>query len=323
MNSPVISIIIPTYNRNHIVGRAIKSVIKQTFKKFEIIVVDDCSTDKTEHIIKEISKIDSRVKYVRTEKNIGGAATRNRGVSESQGKYIAFLDDDDEALPEWLEKSIEKISTLPESWGLLCCRWYQKSEFTRVVYESAVYMKDGYIYEELLRGHDPPSGTSGSVVKRAAYDYVGGFDESLHGFQDYDFFFSLARKWTFHYLQIPLIYFYIHPGSRISDTNRKREEAFNQFIEKWESEIIRIGGRQTLELIRSKRSAGFVFSAIRTEIISKGRLSALKLFIRSFPKDNFRFTYFIKTLLILIVGPKNWDRGRRLRGILFWKIKRQ
>lgn len=322
MSFPVISIIIPTYNRFHLVERAIKSVIKQTFKNFEIIVVDDCSTDKTEHIIKEISKTDSRLEYIRTEKNIGGAAARNQGVSASQAKFIAFLDDDDEALPEWIEKSFEKILTLPESWGLLCCRWYQKSEFN-VIYESAAFMNDGYIYEKLLKGHDPLSGTSGSVVKKAAFEDVGGFDESLYGFHDYDFFFSVAEKWTFHYLQIPLIIFYNHPGSRLSDTNRKREGAFNQFIEKWESEIIRVGGGRTLKLIRSKRSAGFFFSTIRTEIISKGRISALKLLIRSFPKDNFRFSYFMKILLILIVGPVNWDRGRRIRGLFFWKLKRR
>lgn len=323
MYFPVISIIIPTYNRFHIVERAIKSVIKQTIKKFEIIVVDDCSTDNTAHIINEIKKIDTRVRYIRTAKNTGGAAARNRGVSASQGKYIAFLDDDDEALPEWLEKSLEKIATLPESWGLLCCRWYQKSEFTRVIFESAIFMKDGYIYEELLRGQDPPSGTSGSIVKRAAFDDVGGFDESLYRLHDYDFFFSLARKWTFHYLKVPLIYVHDHPGLRISDTNKNREDAFNQFIKKWESEIIRIGGHQTLELIRSKKSAGFFFSIIRSEIISKGRFSAVKLLVRSFSKDKFRFTYFVKTLLIILVGPVNWDRGRRLRGILYWKVKRQ
>ncbi len=279
MFSPEISIIIPTHNRSHIVKRAVTSVLDQTFKYTEIIVVDDCSTDKTEHVIKEISKVDARVKYVRTDKNIGGAAARNRGVSESFGKYIAFLDDDDEALPDWLEKSIEKISTLPESWALLCCRWYQKSEFTRITYESAMFLKDGYIYEELLRGHDPPSGTSGSVIKRAAFDFVGGFDESLQGFQDYDFFFSLARKWTFHYLHIPLIIFYDHPGTRISDTNKKREDAFNQFIKKWENEILRIGGHKTLWLMRRKKTAGFFFSVIHSELILKGRFSALKLFI--------------------------------------------
>lgn len=323
MYSPEFSIIIPTYNRSHLAGESIKSVINQTFNNIEIIVVDDCSTDGTEQVIEEIIKKDIRVRYVRTEKNLGGAGARNRGVSASHGKYIAFLDDDDEAFPGWIEKSLEKIKTLPESWGLLCCRWSQKSEMTNVIYESVIFMKDGYIYDELLRGHGPPSGTPGAIVKRAAYDDVGGFDESLFGFHDYDFFFSLSRNWTFHYLQIPLIHFNNHSGSRVSDTNKNREDAYNQFIEKWESEIIRIGGRKTFEIIRNKRSAGFFFSVISSEIILNGRFSALKLFFRSFSRDKFRFTYFIKTLLVLIVGPVNWDRGRRIRGILFWKVKRR
>jgi len=70
------------------------------------------------------------------------------------------------------------------------------------------------------------------------------------------------------------------------------------------------------------KTAGFFFSAIHSELISKGRLSALKLLIRSFSREKYKFSYFMKTLLILIAGPVIWDRGRRVRGIVFWKAKR-
>ena len=94
--SVTVSVIIPTYNRAHLVGRAIRSVLNQTYQDFEIIVVDDCSTDNTEEIVKGFN--DHRIRYMRHDRNRGGSAARNTGIKASQGKYIAFLDSDDERL---------------------------------------------------------------------------------------------------------------------------------------------------------------------------------------------------------------------------------
>jgi len=99
--SVTVSVIIPTYNRAHLVGRAIRSVLNQTYQDFEIIVVDDCSTDNTEEIVKGFN--DHRIRYMRHDRNRGGSAARNTGIKASQGKYIAFLDSDD----EWLLKKAE------------------------------------------------------------------------------------------------------------------------------------------------------------------------------------------------------------------------
>ena len=96
MKNPTVSVIIPTYNRAHLVGRAIKSVLNQTYRDFEIIVVDDGSTDNTKDIIKEFQKKDKRIKYIPYEKNKGGSAARNTGIKAAKGEYIAFLDSDDE-----------------------------------------------------------------------------------------------------------------------------------------------------------------------------------------------------------------------------------
>ncbi len=323
MSFPEISIIIPTYNRENVVERAIKSVVKQTFSNFEIIIVDDCSIDRTEHIINKIKKIDTRVRSIRSKKNIGGAAARNLGVSASQGKYLAFLDDDDEALPEWLEKSVKKIATLPKSWGLLCPRWYQKSELSGVIYQDIISLNDGDVYDALMKGADLPIGTPGSVVKRAAFEEVGGFDVSLFGFHDYDLFFSLSKLWTVHFLNIPLIYFNHHPNPRLSDTTNKRNRAFLRFMEKWKDEIVRIGGMKSYHRFLSKRAAGHYFSNIREEIINSGRIPALKLLWKSFSWEQFRPIYFSKNLLIIVIGPMAWDRLRQWRGSLFWKLKRQ
>ncbi len=320
---PAFSVVIPTFNRVDFVKRAIKSVLSQTYHDFEIIVVDDCSEDQTENTIKKIVSTDKRVRYIRLEKNSGGAASRNRGVSYSLGEFIAFLDDDDESLPVWLEKSMEKIQYLPKSWGLLCPRWYQKSELSGVIYQDIISLNDGYVYEALMKGADLPIGTPGSVVKRVAFEDIGGFDESLFGFHDYDFFFSLSKKWTVHFLNFPLIYFHNHPNPRLSDTTYKRNRAFLRFMEKWKEEIVRIGGMKSYHRYLSKRAAGHYFSNIREEMINSGRLAALRLLWRSFSWQQFKPTYFAKNLLILVLGPLAWDRLRQWRGIIYWKLKRK
>ena len=93
-SDPDISVILPTYNRGSLIKRAIKSVLQQTFANFELIVIDDCSIDCTEQEIKSIS--DKRIQYICHNINKGGSAARNTGLDYAKGKYISFLDDDDE-----------------------------------------------------------------------------------------------------------------------------------------------------------------------------------------------------------------------------------
>ena len=96
---PKVSIIIPTYNRANLLPRAIKSVLSQTFKDFELIVINDGSTDNTEEVIKKFQKKDERIKYILHKDNKGEAAARNTGIRIAKGEYIASHDSDDEWLP--------------------------------------------------------------------------------------------------------------------------------------------------------------------------------------------------------------------------------
>ena len=103
----LVSVIIPTYNRNKIVKRAIKSVLFQSYQKFEIIIIDDASIDNTEEGIKSIG--DERIRYFRNKINIGPGASRNKGIDNAKGKWIAFLDSDDFWLPKKLELQLQAI----------------------------------------------------------------------------------------------------------------------------------------------------------------------------------------------------------------------
>lgn len=96
----MISVIIPTYNRGHLIERAINSVLRQTYKKIEIIVVDDCSTDGTEEVMRQYTN-NNKIKYVKLDKNSGACKARNTGIKVASGNVIAFLDSDD----EWDEKN--------------------------------------------------------------------------------------------------------------------------------------------------------------------------------------------------------------------------
>ncbi len=105
-NKPLISVITPAYNAERFIGEAIESVQKQTYANWEMVIVDDCSTDGTVRIVEEYRKKDPRIKLYRLEKNSGSAVARNTAMEHAKGRYIAFLDSDDRWLPEKLEKQL-------------------------------------------------------------------------------------------------------------------------------------------------------------------------------------------------------------------------
>src|SRR5690606_21643920 len=139
MDKPIVSVIIPTYNRPERLTRAINSVLDQTYKNIEVLVVDDNNphTDfrKETEIVMRKYKDNDQVKYIKHPRNKNGAAARNTGIQASAGKYIAFLDDDDEFLPNRIEKLVNKMETLEESWGV-CYTGYKKINSNIIQYSS-------------------------------------------------------------------------------------------------------------------------------------------------------------------------------------------
>lgn len=106
-NNPKISVIIPTYNREKLIERSIKSVLNQTYKNIEVIVVDDCSNDNTKSIVNSIK--DDRLIYIKLSKNKGACYARNKGIEAASGKYIAFNDSDDVFYKNKLEKQLKNL----------------------------------------------------------------------------------------------------------------------------------------------------------------------------------------------------------------------
>ena len=122
------SIIIPLYNREKTISRAIESILNQTFQDFEIIVVDDCSTDNSSEIVHQFQLLDSRIRYLKNENNLERCITRNIGIQSAKGKYICFLDSDDYHLPIHLETFYNKILEKKEPKAFLFTSAWNETE---------------------------------------------------------------------------------------------------------------------------------------------------------------------------------------------------
>ena len=167
-----VSVIIPTYNRANLVGRAIKSVLNQTYKDFELIIVDDSSTDNTKDVIRQFQEKDSRIEYIKHHKNKGGSAARNTVIKSSKGEYITFLDSDDEWLCEKLEKQIKLFSIMPTKVGVLYCGYYVFDDNLGIEkYINCSF--EGDVRIELFRGWCPS--TPLLMVRRQCFDAIGFF----------------------------------------------------------------------------------------------------------------------------------------------------
>lgn len=193
-----VSVIIPTFNRSELIGRAIKSVLAQTRQPNEIILVDDGSTDETRTLIHQNFPM---VKYFR-QRNNGVSSARNAGIRMANGDWIAFLDSDDEWLPKKLAEQMNALSTQP---NLKVCYtnevWYRTGK--RVNQKKKHGKVGGYIYQNCL----PLCIISPSavIIHRDIFDEVGLFDEALPACEDYDLWLRLCSRFPVLYLPEPLI----------------------------------------------------------------------------------------------------------------------
>jgi len=204
---PKVSVIIPTHNRPAFLRRAIESVLRQTYEDFDIIVVDDASREDVQGIINDFH--DSRIRLIRHEVSTGEAGARNTGILNSQGEYIAFLDDDDEWLPEKLALQVTILeNNSPKVGGVYT--GYMAVNFTeqQVLYRK-VPSKRGDIYRDLLKRNviDTPSTV---LIRRACIEKAGLFDGAVFYGIDCDLYLRIAKHFHFEYLEAPLVKYHIH-----------------------------------------------------------------------------------------------------------------
>lgn len=211
-NCDLISVIIPTRNRVGFLLGAIRSVSKQTWPRIEIIIVDDASTDQTPDLINKFKFRGESLKVIRNKNPIGGAASRNVGIAAARGRWVAFLDDDDEWLPDKLSKQCELIAKDP-SISAVSCSYFVRSPFKnlRLVRLFEITNEDKLLSENLF------GGASGCFASRERLLELGGFDEKLASAQDFDLWIRLWNVGHIAVIDAPLTIYVPHSGHRISN----------------------------------------------------------------------------------------------------------
>lgn len=204
---PLVSVIIPTHNRARFLAGAVKSVLGQSYKDFEIVVVDDCSNDDTTALMESFRG--SEIRYLRHDRQRGGAAARNTGIHHSRGEYVAFLDDDDEWYPEKLDRQMSTLLASPPDVGGVYTGYFIVDRSDGQIRGQRVPTERGDLYETLLAGNCIGS-TSSMLLRRSCFDKVGIFDERLPSFQDYDLWLRIARKYRFDCIRQPLLRYFVH-----------------------------------------------------------------------------------------------------------------
>jgi glycosyltransferase involved in cell wall biosynthesis len=203
---PKVSVIIPTHNRSELLRVAIQSVLNQTFEDFEIVVVDDASKDDTEDVAKGIG--DNRIVYIRHETNRGEGGTRNTGVKNSKGEYIAWLDDDDEWLPEKLQRQVAILDYSPKEVGGVYTGWIIIDGNTGRILSSLLPSKRGNIFLELL--YEFHILVSSLMLRKSCFEKVGWFDESIPFGLDHDMWVRIAKEFQFECIEEVLAKYRIH-----------------------------------------------------------------------------------------------------------------
>lgn len=228
----LVSVVIPTHNRAHLIGRAIASVSGQTYGDLQILVVDDCSSDATGSVVASCG--DPRVEYYRHATNLGGSAARNTGIRQARGEFVAFLDDDDEWLPDKIEKQLAVLAGNP-AFGMVYCGRHYIDDGTGRVLKSVEATAHGTLYRALLRANCIGT-TSAALIRRECLDLVGGFDETLPGCQDWDLWIRIAKHYPIGSVPEPLVRFHIH-DIRMTSNLEAKIRAKRMLLEKIRSEL--------------------------------------------------------------------------------------
>ena len=217
VDSNLISVILPTHNRANLLAEAIESVLNQSYSNLELIVIDDASSDNTSSLVKSYS--DNRIHYIKHNENKHASASRNTGISNAKGKYIAFLDDDDTWLPNKLEKQVYLLDKCPQSTGLIYC-WMdyinQNNEVTSTVNPTL----RGYIFKDVL-DKQRIGGCPTLLIRKSVISQSGLFDETLLRGNDGDFIRRICLKYEVDLIPEVLVKVKTDHGmKRISDNNK-------------------------------------------------------------------------------------------------------
>lgn len=283
----MISIITPTYNRAHLLPRMVNSILNQTYKDWELILVDDGSTDNTAEIIQPYLT-DERIKYI-SKNNSGAAHSRNLGVEISKGGYIIFLDSDDEAKKEWLEGFNLKCSS--DELGMIFCGFEIWEENNLINIKSPEDL--GPVFNN-LNG----SFVAGSfLLKKEYFELIGGYDIDLTSGQHTELFmrlipFCIKNNYNTKHLSVPLLKIHLHSGERIRSNHKALYFGTKRILEKHEnllkkskideSNYLKIAGYNAFAMGLKKEALTFYYRSFKVDPNMKSLLRLINYKVKSY-----------------------------------------
>jgi glycosyltransferase involved in cell wall biosynthesis len=204
MTRPIVSVIIPTYNRAQIIGDTIENIFQQTYKNIELIIVDDGSTDETQSVLRSYG---DNIRWT-SQKNAGPAAARNRGIAMATGEIVAFQDSDDTWDPTKLERQVSLLRRAESAVCCICNAVVEHTDFHVIAFDNAPVKPA--IEEGLWTNPAEVLATrfllfnQTVAIRKSALDRVGGFDESLRILEDHDLALRLAMGGPWAFIRKPL-----------------------------------------------------------------------------------------------------------------------
>ena len=291
---PLVSVIVPTYNRIKLLRETIESILSQTFDDFELIIVDNVSEDGTEEYVNGLE--DPRIKYFRNANNGIIAVSRNFGIKKAKGKYIAFCDDDDLWLPRKLAQQVEFMENNREV-GLCggCIIEIDLQGETRTVPHKDSIVTQYYDFDRLVRFNHIVSSTA--MVMRSCLEEVGDFDENreLVGVEDYDLWLRIASK--YEVAQVPALIAKLrrHSGNTSRD-NLGKYFGWLRILEKYDDK--RSVDYHTLSLTR-----GIIYRRLFVRMTLQRDSDARRYALESV-KNSFNFRNYMCLCISLL--PQTW-----------------
>lgn len=232
--NPLVSVIIPAYNRAALIGESLESVYAQTYEPLEVIVVDDGSTDDLESALSPYLR--QGLRLIRHETNKGAPTARNAGIAEAKGEFIAFLDSDDLWEPDKTKQQVRKIVESGPDTALVYSGIRKIDQDGKLLgFKNPV--KKGSIYLDLLANNWIGS-TSTALVRASALSRVGGFDATLRSRQDLDLWLRISREFTIDFVADPLVLYRVHTN-RISSNVDSRIQGYESLLSKYFDDIVR------------------------------------------------------------------------------------
>lgn len=235
-----ISVVIPAYNRESTIEKCLKSVINQTYPPYEIIVVDDGSADNT---IQKAAELNCEKVRILKQNHKGAQAARNYGIRAAKGDYIAFLDSDDEWLPDKLEIQVPYLDGRKDV--VVYCDYYEVNRRKGFIEAKITKGGDGDVYKEMLMDGGPTF--QGMICSKKALMEMGLLDENVPAYQEWETVIRLSQKNKFIHIKEALFKWNWHSGETISKDAVRGIRGHEYIIEKYKWEVLKYYGLQGLQ----------------------------------------------------------------------------